>query len=312
MRPEPRPRDVTAVVFAAGLGTRLLPMTAAVPKALVTILDVPLVDLAVAAVSTVTSRIVVNAGHLAGSLTGHLQGAQVDVFVEEPAPYGNAATLRAVLDRAGGTVITYNCDLVSDLDVGLLLDAHRRGGRVATLACKPVNAGADFVADGDSLRLIHRRSRSVAGQLFLGAACFEREALTAIPRDRPLGLLEGLIEPLLTSDAIHVYEHDGYAKDAGTFRSLLEISRDALDGAIAIPFPGDVVTTPLGRGYVGPGARVAHESIGRDAVVGAGAFVHPEARIASSLVWSDENVPEVELRNCIFFRGAVISVDMPP
>jgi NDP-sugar pyrophosphorylase family protein len=309
VRSQPGAGDVSAVVFAAGLGTRLLPVTTAVPKPLVTILDVPLVDLAVRAVARATSTVVVNAGHLDELVAAHLASAPVDVFRERPNPYGNAATLRAVLDRLSRTVVTYNCDLVSDLDVRLLLDAHRRAGRAATLACTPVERGGDFVADGGSLRLIDGRTRSVPGYLFLGAACFERDAVERIPEKRPLGLIEALVGPLLARGEVNMYVHAGYARDAGTLTRLLEINLDALTGKVTIPFPGRVVTNESVSAYVGPGAVVADESLGAGAIIGAGASVHPDARISSSLIWKEERIPAGTLRNCIFFRGEAIAAD---
>jgi NDP-sugar pyrophosphorylase family protein len=307
VRPPAGLEAVSAVVFAAGFGTRLLPVTRTVPKPLVPILDVPLVDLAVEAVSAVASTIVVNAGHLGDGLADHLRPQAVEVFREGPEPYGNAATLRGVLEHLGDTTITYNCDLVSDLDVRLLVDEHRRAGRLATLACASVDAGADFVMDG-GLRLIDRRARSVPGYLFLGAACFERKALAAIPDGRPLGLIEGLIGPLLEQGAIHVHEHAGYARDAGTLGNLLQINLDALGRGLSIASPGRVLPRDGDHAYVGPGAAVADESLGAGAVVGAGATVHPRARIASALIWSAEDVPPVVLHDCIFFGGDVLPV----
>ncbi len=295
------------VVFSAGLGTRLLPITATCPKPLVPILDVPLIDLAIDKAEEFGARVFVNVSHLGDLIRRHVRDRDVHLLIESPRPYGHAATLRVLGDSLSDTVITYNCDLVSDVDLGLLLEAHRDAGRLATLACVHVTDHADIIPSGRSLQLSTQKSKELPGYRFIGAACFELEGIRRLPEELPLGLVEGLVRPLLEQDAVSLYLHRGYAQDAGTPRGLFRVNADAVNGELSVPTPGRIVQTDGGRAYVGPGASIAKGSLGVDAIIGAGARVHPESNVASSMVWPGEEVPISEIRDCIFFRGSAIS-----
>ena len=193
---------------------------------MVPVLDVPLVDLALARgerVDWTTRHVNVSGSSLA--LRRHLarHHPEVHVFDEGSEPIGQAATLRALLARLAGTVITYNCDMASDLDLGKLLESHAANGKACTLAVQRVPKGADLVED-QRVRLIDRRAEDRAGFLFLGVACFEHGLLEAIPSSRPLGLVAGLLQRAIDEQRVGLHEHRTYACDAGTPDRLLAVN----------------------------------------------------------------------------------------
>lgn len=300
--------SITAVVFAAGRGTRLLPITETLPKPLVPILDVPLIDLALSAVRAVTDDIIVNVSHLSEMLSRHLASTGVRISDEGDEPYGTGGTLFGLRKQLADMVVTYNCDLVSDLDVRALLDAHRRAGTAATLACARVKERADFIDHENRVALVDRRVRSVPGYRFIGAACFERPAVETIPDRHPLGLTEGLIGPLLERGEVTLFEHPGYAADAGAPASLVEISTDALIGRFHLDHPGRVVARAPVPAYLGPGAQAPEEALGPGAIVSAGASVADGAHIVNAVVLPGERVPVIRLSNAVFHGGRALPV----
>lgn len=313
--PEPGPLSgarpglggVSQVVFAAGRGTRLRPLTERLPKALVPVLDVPLVDLALARGAGIgwAGRFV-NVSHHGGRLRAHLAGrAGVVVLDEGQEPLGTAGTLRRLVPDLESTVVTYNCDLLSDLDVGALIDAHAAMDEPATLAVRRVGAGADLVVDDGGPRLVDRRSESRPGYLFLGAACFDRDALRGIEPRVPLGLTEGLLRGLVAARAVSLFEHDGYASDTGTHQRLLRASTDMLRRSDVVPAPG--VVSPDIPAYVGPRAVVDEASLAPGAIVLAGAEVGAGSSLGDCIVWPGEKVTAgAALANGIYFDGSFI------
>ncbi|HWC14302.1 MAG TPA: NDP-sugar synthase [Actinomycetota bacterium] len=298
---------LSEVVFAAGRGTRLRPLTERLPKALVPVLDVPLVDLALARGAAVgwAARFV-NVSHHGRLLRDHLAGRPGVVVLDEgEEPLGTAGTLRRLLSDLERTVVTYNCDLVSDLDVAALLDAHAAGVQPATLAVRRVDARADLVIDGGGPRLVDRRSESRAGYLFLGAACFDRDVLRAIESRVPLGLTEGLLRGLVDAGAVNLFEHEGYACDSGTYQRLVRASVDMLARPDVVRAPGAIsADVPA---YAGPGALVEDASLGPGAIVLAGAEVGAGASLRDCIVWPGEHVPAgAALANGIYFDGSFI------
>lgn len=111
--------DLCAVVLAAGLGTRLRPLTDIRPKALCPVNNVPLIDLALASVRPFADDIAVNVHHLAPAVRAHLAGSSVHISDETEHLLGSAGALghlkdwvsgRAVLVRNADTFLTDGLD----------------------------------------------------------------------------------------------------------------------------------------------------------------------------------------------------------
>jgi mannose-1-phosphate guanylyltransferase len=305
--------DATGVLLAAGRGTRLSPLSDEIPKAVLPMLDVPLGGFGLARLLSLCPAVIVNAtpqtrlkleAELRPVAEGMSAGA-MSIAEESPEPYGTAGTLAAVRDRIDERVVTWNADAISDLDLVGLLDAHLSSGTPATIAVMRVSGGADFFLEqGHASAYINRHLRpDASGGRFIGVAVFEKVVLDALSGQRPLGMAEAMLEPLVSSGDLGVYEHSGYTADVGTFTRYLEASIDLLEGRgpeAPIGWAGEFVSVDGGLSYVGPGASVAPGTLGAGAVVLAGAQVEAGARIEHSIVWRGAVVHGSEV-----VRGAV-------
>ena len=300
---------LSLLVFAAGKGTRLRPLTERLPKPLVPVLDVPLIDLALARGEHIDwASMFVNVSGSSFGLREYLADHHpgVDILDEGSEPIGQAATLRALLPRLAGTVVTLNCDTATDLDLDALLESHAASGKACTLAVQPVAHGADLVED-PVVRLIDRRLEDRAGFLFLGTACLEHGLLESIPSSRPLGLVAGLLRPAVNDQQVGLYEHRGFACDAGTLDRLLAVNLARLGSVQLSPPPPGVISAE--GWYVGPGAEVQPESLGAGAVVMSQARVIGGAHLTRCLVWPGSTVPaDAELANGIWFEDRWLPV----
>lgn len=170
-----------AMVLAAGKGTRLRPLTDDCPKALVevggrTLLEWVLRRLSAAGVD----EVVINLHHL---------GAQIPPFM---AAHGNFGLGRVayseepeLLDTGGGLqragwffddgrpFLLHNVDVLSDFDLPAMVEAHRSGGALATLACQARPTSRPLAFDGRNL-LVGRgegRVRPAEGETSLLGFC---------------------------------------------------------------------------------------------------------------------------------------------
>ena len=271
---------------------------------MVPLLDIPLIDLALDRDGSVDwAARFVNVSHGASVLREHLRGrSEVKLLDEGDEPLGTAATLKCLLPQLAEVVVTYNCDLVGDLDLPRLLRRHAEVGKPCTLAVRAVERGADLAVEAGCLRFVDRRGEGRPGFMFLGAACFDRHLLATIPSITPLGLTAGLLERAIEEQQVAVFEHPGYARDAGSLERYLEVSLDALDPAkLAIDSPG--ITSAEGW-YLGPGAEADEASLGPGAIVLAGARVERGTVLSECVVWPGSVVPSgLHLHRGIWFEG---------
>jgi mannose-1-phosphate guanylyltransferase len=212
--------DIPGVLFAAGRGKRMRPLTDRIPKPALPVAGAPLAAWALATMLRAVPRVVVNVSHLAEAVEAALEPyaapGTLEFFREPPDPYGTAGTLRELRDRIRGPVLTYNSDVISDLDARAVLEFHRRAGAMASVSGIRTDIAADLDVEGDrAVRLIDRRTTRAPGVLFSGMAVLGAAALEDI-RPGPQGLAEAVFPPLVESGDLAVFIHDGYFIDVGT------------------------------------------------------------------------------------------------
>lgn len=142
------------MILAAGLGTRLRPLTYDTPKALVEVAGVPVLDrVARRVVALGADRIVVNVSPHAELIRQHIDrrdGWGVQVFVSEepdgPLETGGGILAAASLFRREGPILVHNADILTDLDLAALLRAHDDGA-MATLAVRPARGDRYLMFD---------------------------------------------------------------------------------------------------------------------------------------------------------------------
>ncbi|MEO8324072.1 MAG: NDP-sugar synthase [Actinomycetota bacterium] len=311
--------QIDAVLFAAGRGERLRPLTDRVPKPAVPILDVPLGAWGLSALLRASGRVLVNVSHLAteaaAALAPYAPEGALEILVEPNEPFGTGGTLRAVARRLSDEVAVWNGDLIPGVDVGALRDFHRASGRPATVAVRRVERGADLIIEGDrGVAFVDRRlDPDTSGVQFLGVAILSPGARSMIPPEDAQGLGGSVIAPLAGAGKLSVMMHDGYAIDVGTPARYLQASLDVLEGRAPIApagSPGEVVEVDGGRAYVGPGVSASSSSIGPGAILLSGAVVAEGCRVERSVVWSGDTVT-TDLRDAVWC-GRAIDASAPP
>jgi len=219
-----------AFLLAAGLGTRLRPLTDSRPKCLVevggqTMLDRWLDSLAAAGVD----EVLVNTHHFADLVAAHVAGRSagpVVRVVHEPKLLGSAGTLLANRDFVvdDEMFLVVNADNLTDFDLCTLVDAHRSGGAMATWtvfrAPRPSECGVVEVDDdGRVLGFTEKPAEPRSDLANAGMYAFSPPVLDEIrpplPRDIGFDLLGRLV-----GRARAVGIGDSYFADIGTPAAL--------------------------------------------------------------------------------------------
>lgn len=221
-----------ALLLAAGLGTRLRPLTDSVPKAMVDIAGRPLLERWLAMLfAGGVERVLVNTHYLAPVIQGFVRSsrwsASVDL-VDEPALLGTGGTLLANRPWFGqGPLLVTHGDNASDLDVAAFIKAHAGRPRdvLATMALfrtdNPSSCGIVVMDEDRIIREFHEKKAHPPGNLANAAAfIFEPEIfcyLEATGRN-VIDLSAEVIPQLL--GRIQGFEIEGYHRDIGTPESL--------------------------------------------------------------------------------------------
>ncbi len=261
---------ICAVVLAAGLGTRLRPLTTLVPKALVPVGNVPLLDRALARLAaagfTGPDRLAVNAHHHLDQMVGHV-GGSAHLSIEDD-PLGTAGAIGRLRDWIDGrAVLAINADAYCTDPLTALLDGW--DGKTVRLAGHRADDGhAPFGA---------------AGLAFAGASLLPAEDAAALKPEYGHLVLE-VWRPAERAGRLEALPIDGVYFDIGTPQSYLEANMHAVmqAGAGANLIAGDAVITGtaqqsvLGVGsqvhgrvtrcVLWPGARVARDEVLADSV----------------------------------------------
>lgn len=152
------------MILAAGLGTRLRPLTDQAPKALVTVGGTPMLErIARRLIAAGVDRLIVNVHHHADQVREFISardGFGIDVRLsEEPdAPLETGGgLLHARRHFQGGSFFLHNVDVVSEVDLGAMYRAHEKTGAVATLAVS--DRPSDRLLEFDELGLRARVDR---------------------------------------------------------------------------------------------------------------------------------------------------------
>jgi NDP-sugar pyrophosphorylase family protein len=174
---------VKALILAAGTGTRLRPLTDQTPKSLLAVGGVPMLERVARRLTAAgVSSLVVNAHHHAARVAefcadlSRRLGVPVAVSREDELllDTGGAVKKAAPLLAGEGAFLVHNADVLSDLDLGALLAAHRASGDLATLAVRerPSTRLLLFGADG-----LLRGRRAPEGVEWTGAPAPDAAAL---------------------------------------------------------------------------------------------------------------------------------------
>ncbi len=306
--------ETVGMILCAGLGTRLRPLTARLPKPAVPVCGIPLVrwNLALLAGAGVR-RAVVNVHHLADAMSGAAREAAraVDVALtvsREPIIAGTGGALREARAALAGarTILVVNGDILFDVDLGAALAAHRASGALATMVLTPMPPGGRYATvEADASGAVRR----IAGRFgpggdrlrawhFTGVHVLAPEildALSATPFE--LDVNRHVYPTWMAAGRVRAHVVEGYWNDLGTAERYLAANADVLGGRVPhARFPGvdpladlDVFAEPgvwIGRGaHVAAGASLhAPVVIGGGARVEAGATVGPEAVVGARVV----------------------------
>jgi mannose-1-phosphate guanylyltransferase/mannose-1-phosphate guanylyltransferase/phosphomannomutase len=251
------------MVLAAGLGTRLKPLTYELPKPMVPVLDRPVMAHIVRLLEAQGfDELIANLHWFPDAITGYF-GHRL-TYRHEPKLLGTAGGVRGVRDFFGDEpVVVISGDALTDLDVRALVERHREAGGIATLTVKQVPDTREYgvvIHDEDGRVQGFQEKPDPAEALSdlgnCGIYCFSPEIFDFFPDADPVDWAQDVFPVLLDNDVpFHVHVTDSYWNDVGSLAELRQGTWDALDGRLRLEVSGREVRDGLrvGEGTELPG-----------------------------------------------------------
>jgi NDP-sugar pyrophosphorylase family protein len=284
------------MIVAAGLGTRLRPLTQYRAKPAVPVRGIPMIAYTLAFLARAgVEELVINLHHLPDSLIAAAQRwcpAHLKLhFSHERELLHTGGAIRRVASflRESDPCVVLGADMILDFDLAAVLRQHRDGDHAATLVLRQDPRASRFGTIGVDGRGCVRR---IARRLDLGGAdragvytwanLFSRRALESLPDREVFNHLDDWLAPLLSSGAediraVVLAPADCVWEPVGTLSEYLQANLH-----------------PPDLSYLDPDALARQDGtrIEGDCVIGRGAAIGRGVQLRRAVVWDGEKVPD--------------------
>jgi len=302
-----------AAILAGGLGTRLYPVTYAVPKAMVPIANRPLLERILGwLVRSEVREVALAVCYKPETIREHFKdgadfGVRLD-YVMESEPLGTGGAVKNCSALLDGPFVVMNGDILTSFDLAAMLEFHARKRAAATIATVLVPDPSRYgVVESDSegrvKRFLEKPAAGAMRDQYINAGIyiFESGLLAEMPPP-PFSMERDFFPHLLQKRLpFYAFRTEGYWIDVGTAESYRQAHRDILDGKLRVPLDGAerqprvrvghgtsiaegaVTTAPA---LVGRDCRVrARAALGPYCVVGDQVVIEQGASMSRSVVW---------------------------
>lgn len=306
-----------ALILAGGLGTRLRPLTLNIPKPIVPIGNQPFLlrqieSLKMAGVTDITLSLNYQPSAIEKLLgDGSEFGVQLRYLIE-PSPRGTAGAYKFAEKFLNETTIVLNGDILTDIDLLLVADKHKRNNALATIVLTPVeNPSAyglvEVGENSDILRFLEKPpfeeiERLKINTINAGIYIFEPSVLSYIPENENYSFEYQLFPDLLRNkEKFKAFvADDNYWLDIGTIQRYLQANQDLITGKIK---NGRILK--CSNSEVSASAEIDDKSL-----LAGGCAIKSRAKIINSVLGSEVVIGEnVVVKNSVIWAGTTVDSD---
>jgi len=320
-----------AIIMAGGFGTRLRPLTINVPKPMVSIGTIPMMEHVVNLLkrngfTELVSLLFFQADEIKNYFKdGRKFGVKMD-YLQPTEDYGTAGAVRYADSFIDETVLVISGDVMTDFDLERAINWHQEKNSEATILLtrveNPLPYGIVIINDeGKIVRFLEKPSwgEAFSDTINTGIYILEPHTVRLIPPKTNFDFSQNLYPLMLSKKmGLHGMIAEGYWKDVGNIKEYRLAHRDLLSGEINLDMGlrkkkvGDAVmhlgkNVTLGENLRVEGvaicadnAVIADGALIENSVIGAGTRVGEGAEIKSSIIWSDVRIgAQAELTSAI-------------
>jgi len=291
-----------AMIMAAGVGSRLMPMTADIPKPMIPIANRPLMSNTVQVLKEHGfSSIIANLHYHSDIISdffgdGRKFGVDIRYSYEEEL-MGTAGGVKRCEWFLDDTFVIVSGDALTDMDLTALLKAHRAKGALASIALTEVqdvqNFGVVVTDENGLIRSFQEKPRpelALSRMVNTGIYVFEPEIFQQIPAGQFFDFGKQVFPHLVEIGAPFYGIHmANYWCDVGNIDTYRTAHADILAGRVRVQSSGKLINLENGgRLLMGEGTQVGNDVSFRGSVtIGPGCRIGDDVNIRDSVIWND-------------------------
>jgi mannose-1-phosphate guanylyltransferase len=229
-----------AIILAGGFGTRLRPLTYTRAKPLLPILNKPMIVHLIDSLPSGVDKVILAVNYRKDQIEEYFHehdcGKEI-IINDEKTPLGTGGATKFAEKHITGRFLVLNSDVICSLNLGKMINFHKKNNSAATISLWPVKnvsefGVADVQKDGKIIGFVEKPKQEDAPSNLINAGAYLLEPLVLdyIQKGR-LVSMEKEIFPKIIKDTSRFYgfEFKGYWMDIGRISSYLEVNRFLLD-----------------------------------------------------------------------------------
>jgi len=303
-----------AIILVGGLGTRLRPLTHTVPKPLLPLANVPMVERMVRNLPEVFDTAILAVNYGLDEMKSYFEGRDIGkkvIIVPEEKPLGTGGAMRNCFDYVTGTTAVFNGDVVSSIDLNQMLEQHIKTKARGTLALweveDPSRFGVVELKNEEILQFQEKpeKGTELSNLINAGTYLLEPEILEMIPLNQKISI-ERDIYPKVAGNGLYGFPFEGYFIDSGTPESYLEANFKCIEKDGTAAHKGASIRSPS----------LIHENAElQDCIIGPNTIIGPEVRmekcvVRKSVILSGVNIYGSVIEDCIVGPNISLEKDM--
>jgi mannose-1-phosphate guanylyltransferase len=325
-----------ALLLVGGQGTRLRPLTIHAPKSIVPIFNRPFLTYQLDLIKQVPEidEVILSLNYQPQRIEdvfgdGTSAGIRLR-YVVEPLPLGTAGAVRYAAQGVKDTIVVFNGDVLTQVDLQGLIDFHRGRNARATIVLAPVTNPSSYgLVETDAESNIRRflekpkPEEITCNTINAGIYVLEPDTFDRIPQNVAWSIERSFFPSFIERGETFLASiYRDYWIDIGTPEKYMQVHRDIMDGRYSMPpFNGEA-----GASWVSPAARVEEGArlegplfvdegcviksgarLGPYTVLGRNCHVDEDANISGAIVWPDSRIGrEADVSDTIIGRSGRI------
>ncbi|MFO7677840.1 MAG: NDP-sugar synthase [Thermoplasmatota archaeon] len=295
-----------AIILAGGFGTRLRPLTYTRAKALLPILNKPMISYLVESLPKQVDKIIVAVNYRKDQIEEFFNTASFNkeiIVNDEPKPLGTAGAVKFAEKHITDSFFVINADIICSLNLSEMIDFHKKNNAVSTISLWPVDNVSEFgvvdvQSDGNVTGFVEKPKPEDAPSNLINAGAYllEYKILDYIERGRLISM-EKEIFPQIIRDTKRFYgfKFEGYWIDVGRINSYLNVHQLLLKK--------NKLTNYIGK-HCSLHGEIVKSSVGDNVRLG------KESSIYSSVIFNNASIGDnVVLDHCIVGENSFIDDD---